>query len=634
MCGKIIIMKTSKTMNNVQVAQLLSAISAALQVKKANRFRITAYDRAASEIEHATSEVKDLWEDNKLRSLPGVGKKIAGYLDELFRTGKVNHFEKMVKNLPEAMFTLLNISGIGPKNAFRLSKELNLLGSPSKVINSLERAAKKGKILALEGFGEKSQAEILSAVREYKKNAGKKKRMPLIYADTVASEIIAYLKQSPACLKAVPLGSLRRRLATVGDIDIAVATLQPQLLIDHFSQYPRKDKLIEKGPNKASIILKSGRRIDLRVQRPEAYGSMAQYFIGSKVHNIRLRELALKKGYSLSEHGIKPVGKPQKRDQTRPRPDKAGKMKNHNIKSKIYEFRDEKSFYNFLGLEWVPPELREGRGEIEAAIRSAQGKQSGLPNLVELKDIKGDLHVHSSIALETSHDNGESSMEEMIIMAQNLGYQYLGFSEHNPSLSNHSEKDILKLIKEKKNAIDKFNYSSKKLTHNLKIFNGLEIDIRSDGSLALPDKAFKFLDFALVSVHANFNMSRKKMTDRILKALKHPKVKVLGHPTGRMIGLREGYELDWAKVFDYCLKNHKALEINAWPNRLDLPDTLVREAVKKSVKMVINTDSHHLDQMNLMKYGLDVARRGWAEKGDILNCMPCGKMSTWLIGSQ
>lgn len=593
----------NRNLNNQEVARLLRAIAAAYEVKDSNRFKIIAYDRAATAVEHATSEAKDLWDDGKLRTLPGIGASIAQHLDELFRTGKVKHFNRLIKGLPLAMFEFLSIPGIGAKTAYKLCQELEIKRAKTALVE-LEKAAKKGKIAPLEGFGEKSQADILEAILDFKKGRIKKKRMPLPYADAVAQDIIVYLKKSPATLKTDSLGSLKRRVATVGDIDIAVATKKPAEVASWFVAYPKKKKLIEKGPTGASILLKGGYQVDLRVQKPEAYGSMLQYFIGSKHHNIHLREFALKKGLSLSEHGIK-----------------KGK--------KLKEYATEEQFYHDLGLPWIPPEIREDTGEIEAA------QKGELPNLVKTSDIKGDLHLHSNYPLEPSHDEGENPMKEMIMKAIELGYEYIGFSEHNPSLSHHNEKQTIDLVKRKNEAVEQLKSSHNKITRKKKkrqinILNGLEIDIRPNGQLAFPEEGFDLLDYAVASIHSSFKMNKKEMTRRVLAGLEHPKAKILGHPTGRKLGQREGYELDWEKVFAFCKKNDKWLEINAWPDRLDLPDVLVREAVKNGVKMVINTDSHALSQMDLMPYGVSVARRGWAKKSDIINTLPWFKLSARL----
>jgi len=587
-----------KEFTNKEIAKILKAVAAAYEVKKGDKFKIMAYDRASTSVEHATSEIKDLWDDGKLNELPGIGAAIASHLDELFRTGRVRHFEEVMKGLPPAMFEFLSIPGIGAKTAYKLCQKLKIK-NPKTALKELERAAKLGKIRIIEGFGEESEKKILEAIEAFKKGQIKERRMVLPYADTIAQEIVSYLLNCKAVKRVDTLGSLKRMVSTIGDIDIAVATESPQEVIDWFLKYPKIKKVIEKGPTGASILLENGRQVDLRIGKPEAYGAMLQYFIGSKHHNIHLRELALKKGFSLSEYGIRP-------------------LKFKKDKQKILEFEKEEDFYHFLGLDWIPPELREDSGEIEAALNHT------LPNLLKIDDIKGDLHIHSNFPIETSHDQGTASMEEVIRKGEELGYEYIGFTEHNPSISKHKPKEIIEILKRKKEEIDKINYSNEKRVRNIpiKALNGLEIDIKPNGTLGIPEEGLKLLDYAIVSVHTSFKMNREEMTKRILSALEHSKVKILGHPTGRKLNEREGYELDWEKVFDFCLKKGKWLEINAWPDRLDLPDVLVREAVKRKVKMVICTDSHSLEHLNLMRYGVAVARRGWAEKNDIINTLP------------
>ena len=578
-------MKMSREMTNKEVARLLKEVSAALEVKGGNRFKIAAYDRVATAIEHATSEVKDLWDDNKLQEIPGIGVNLSAYLDELFRKGKVAHFERIFRNLPPAMFEFLEIPGIGSKTAYKLCRELKIKEAKT-ALPRLKEALKAGKIRLIEGFGEQSEKDILEGLESLKKRS---ERMLLPFAWELAQKVIEYLARGKIGVRIKPLGSLRRMAATVGDIDLAVATTQPKKAIERFVSFPEVKEVVVSGGNTARIIHHNGRQIDLKTMNPQAYGALLQHFTGSKQHNIHLREIAQKKGLSLSEYGIK----------------KGGKIK---------KYAAEETFYQALGMAWIPPELREDTGEIEAA------QKKELPQLVELKDIKGDLHVHSNFPIEPSHDEGADTFEVLLNKAQELGYEYLGLSEHNPSSSQHSSKQVIELLKRKKEEIDKLNYSRvKKLS--VYALNSLEIDIKPDGSLALPEKALKYLDFAIASIHSSFKMSRQEMTRRVLTSLAHPKIKILGHPTGRKIGEREGYELDWEKIFAFCLKNNKYLEINAWPNRLDLPDTLVREAVKIGVKMVINTDAHAVGQLNLMPYGVAVARRGWATKNDIINTM-------------
>ena len=587
-------------MTNRQIARLLKNVAAALLVKGQSSFQVAAYDRVAAAIEHSTLEVKDIWDDGKLLEIPGVGVNLAKYLDELFRKGTVAHFKRIFKGLPPAMFELMTISGIGPKTAYKLCLELKIKEA-STAIEKLKKDAKNGKIRLIEGFGQESEKDILEGINQQTR---KEDRMLLPFAWELAQKVIDYLNQGLPGLKVEPLGSLRRMTATVGDIDLAVATKEPQKVLSRFVTFPEAKEVLVSGRNTARIIHHSGRQIDLKTMKPEAYGALLQHFTGSKQHNIHLREIAQKKGLSLSEYGIKKKGEKQ-----------------------VKPYTSEKAFYQALDMDFIPPELREDTGEIEAA----QKKQ--LPQLVELKDIRGDLHVHSSFAIEPSHDEGLDSFETLLKKAKKLGYDYLGLSEHNPSLSQHSSKEIIDIIKRKKEEIDEINYSRVKKLF-IHAYNSLEIDIRPDGSLALPKEAFKYLDLAIASIHSSFKMSRKEMTKRVLQALEHPKIKIFGHPIGRKIGEREGYELDWEQILAFCRKHDKWLEINAWPNRLDLPDTLVREAVKNGVKMVINTDSHAVEDLNLMSYGVSVARRGWATKNDIINSMSYNELEKTLKGGE
>lgn len=602
-------------MTNKEVCELLRKIAAAYQILEENRFKIIAYERAADSIEHLTSEVKDLWDDGKLGEIPGVGKAIAGYFDELFQYGKVKHFEMVMKKVPEAVFPLLSVPGIGPKKAYKLVTTLKLK-SAETVVEDLKKAARAGRIAPIEGFGEKSQEDILEAIATYRRGQIKENRMELPLADAIAQDVIVHLKKHPAVERADALGSLRRQVATIGDIDIAVATKKPSEAIDHFLRYPHQ-KLIEKGPTGASLLLSNGRQVDLRVQGPQAYGAMLQYFTGSKHHNIKLREYALAKGKSLSEYGIKVV--------------KTGKLK---------KFATEEEFYKSLGMPWIPPELREDKGEIEAALRLsrhyvgiAQGKPANLPQLVGLHDVKGDLHIHTNYNLEPSHDLGANTLSEHLDKAAALGYEYLGISDHNPSITDHSLRQIVDIMKRRKAAYE-HQYSSwsqrtKKRTHLLIM---CEVDVLPDGKLALPDEAFEYVDAVITAVHSSFNQPKERMTQRILKGLTgHPKVRILGHPTGRLLGRRESYEVDWDKLFAVCKKEAIALEINAYPQRLDLPDTLVYDAVKAKIPLCINTDAHAVDQMDVMRYGVSVARRGWAQKDDIVNTLGYNAFSKWFL---
>ena len=585
-------------MTNLEIAELLRAVAAAYQLKNAdkNKFKIIAYQRAADAVEHASSELKDLWDDKKLEEVPGIGKSIAEHLDELFRTGKSKHFEEVMEGLPPSMFDLMKVPGVGAKTGYKISEKFKSKFKKGNSIKTLENLAKSGEIAKLEGFGEESQSDILKAIEEIK---GRTRRLLLPYASQIADSLVEWLKTEPSVKEAVALGSLRRKAATVGDIDIAVATNNPQKVMEHFTKYPKAQRVLEKGEASASIIVPGDIQVDLMVQSPDSFGALLQHFTGSKHHNIALREYALKKGLSLSEYGIK-------------------ELKSQN--SKVIKFETEEKFYKFLGLDCIEPELREDIGEIEAALAHK------LPHLVELKDIKADLQIHSDFDIETSHDLGVSSAEEVVGKANELGYEYIAFTEHNPSKSGHSEKQIVELLKKKREKIEKINYSRIQ-----KVFNSLEIDIMPDGSLPVPEAGLELLDFALVSIHGSFKMPREQMTKRVLSALAHPKVKIFAHPTARKLNEREGVELNWPEIFDFCKSKSKWLEINSDPMRLDLPDTLVHEAVKFGVKLSMGTDAHHKDNMDFMQFGVSVARRGWAQKDDIVNCLSLSEFEEVII---
>src|SRR3989344_3319485 len=542
--------------SNRQIAKILRSISAAYTVKGGDYFKITAYDKAADSVEHTTSELKDLWDDGKMDTVPGLGKAIQLHLDELFRTGNVRHFDQIKSGLPKGMFELLDVPGMGPKSAYKIAKALKV-----KNIKDLEVAARRGKIAKLPGFGPKSQQDILSSISEFTERT---QRLILPFAHSVA-----------------------RMVATVGDIDIAVASKSPQKIIDHFKSFREVSRVLEAGSRTSSVVLKNGVQVDLMIQPPDAFGALLQHFTGSKNHNIHLRELALKRGFSLSEYGIK-------------------------AKVRLMKFRKEEEFYKFLGLDFIEPELREDMGEIESA------QTHTLPELIELEDIKGDIHLHSSYPIEPSHDLGANTFEDIIEKAKSLGYEYIGFSDHSPSHSTHTKQQIIDLIGKRSQKIEQLKSSSK----DIGILNLLEIDILASGELSIPEESLKFLDGSLAGIHSSHRQDKKTMTKRILVACNSPYVQVVSHPTGRLLQERESYEVDWPRIFEVCVKTKTMLEINAWPNRLDLPDALVREAVGAGVKLIINSDSHQINQMDNMRFGVAVGRRGWATAKDIANTLP------------
>ena len=581
-------MPKAKVYTNLQIADLLRNVAASYELRNANsnKFRIIAYDRAATAVEHASSELKDLWDEGKLEEVPGIGKSIAAHIDELFRTGKVKHFEKLLSGFPKLMFDLIKLPGIGPKTAFKLVKE--------------------GKL----------PPEVKQALKQQK---DKTRRYLLPYAQERAEEVIAWLNQCPWVKRADPLGSLRRQASTIGDIDLAVATDKPREVIAHFVKFPKVQKIVDQGETKATVVLPGNVQVDLMVQPGASYGALLQHFTGSKHHNIALREFALKRDLSLSEYGIKKLSPAFKTSKV------------SVVKDKAREFKEETDFYQFVGLDWITPELREDTGEIEAA------RKHQLPELVTLEEINGDLQIHSSFDIETSHDLGLDSMEDIVKTADQLGYSYLAFTEHNPSQSKHQARQIVEILKMKREKVDELNYSLKNKDKKCvqKVFNSLEIDILPDGSCPIPSAGFEFLDFVLVGIHSSFNLDRDKMTKRILQALAwNEKVKVLAHPTARKLNEREGIELDWPEILGFCANNHKWLEINADPMRLDLPDFLVKEAVRMEVRLTLGTDAHAKEMLANMRFGVAVARRGWATRNDIINCLDLAEFESLLKGGE
>ncbi|MBI2011865.1 DNA polymerase/3'-5' exonuclease PolX [Candidatus Daviesbacteria bacterium] len=582
------------TMTNLEVAKLLRSVAAALTLKKANLldgnkvslFQVRAYENAATSIENLTSEIEDLWEEDKLGDIPGVGESLKKYLNELFKNGKVEHFEKIMKAFDPIIFEFLEIPGVGPKTAEELAKY------KIKSLGDLKKRLKNGELVR-EGFSVKVAEKILSGLEELSSRTG---RMLLPYASSYADKILEYLKNNPKVLAADALGSLRRQVSTVGDLDFAASAKDPTDVINHFVKMPGITQIVDQGKSSATVVLASGLHVDLLVGKPESYGALLQHFTGSKNHNIRLRNIANEQGLSLSEYGVK------------------------NTKSgHIIPTKTEEELYKILKMDTPAPEIREDTGEIEAALAHR------LPKLVEFKDIKGDLHLHSNFQLEPSHGSGANTIQDLINKAKGLGYEYVGISDHPPAFTTHTRSEIIKLIEKR----TKFIHSLKKSTKNIQILNGLEIDIVGDGSLSVPDEALKTLDFCIAGIHSGHRSHKDILTKRIIKALMSPYVDIISHPSGRLLNERDSFEADWEEIFRVAAKNNKVLEINGYPNRMDLRDDLVRQAKEFEVKFVIDTDAHEVSQMENMKFGVAVARRGWAQSSDIINTWDWKKIAQW-----
>ena len=570
---------------NKQVANILREISACYEAKEENPFKIRAYNNAADAIEKIDSDIGDLWAENRLEDVPGVGESLREHLNELFRTGKVKHFEETKKNLPQGMFELLKISGIGAKTAFKLSSFFHL-DNKDTAAAQLKKLAEKGKIKGLPGFGEESEHKILQNIE---KLTHKETRFPLHTAKEISSKVLAFLKESPYVFRANYLGSLRRESAMVGDIDIAVATENSKEVINHFAQYPKIIKIISKGNIKASAVITGGFQVDIMTQNPASYGSLLQHFTGSKLHNIHLRKLALDKGLSLSEYGIKKG-------------------------SQTLKFSSEEDFYHFLDMQYIPPELREDLGEIELAVKNK------LPKLIELSNIKGDLQTHTTMS------DGENSFAEMVSKAKELKYEYFGITDHQWSTATHTTEVINRLIKARRLEIEQYNSS-----HTIpRVLFGIEINVSADNRVVYSDNLLRKFDYVIGAIHSSFGQTKEQITKRLLTLIENPLIKIIAHPTGRLLLEREGYEADWDIIFQACKKHNKVLEINGQPSRLDLPDSFVREAVKSGVLLSTNTDAHSINDLGFMPNAVSVARRGWCGKEDVINALSLGKMLKFL----
>jgi DNA polymerase (family X) len=567
-------------MKNQEVAKLLRMMASYLEMKKV-AFKPQAYEKAAYSIEALDEDIEEFVKKKGkegLMELPGVGESIAEKIIEYLKTGKIKELEDLKKEVPVDIETLTSIEGVGPKIVYKLYKALGI-----KNIDDLEKACLEHKIRRLPGFGEKSEEKILKGIQFYKQGGG---RVILGFIIPVVEELVNYLKESGFAKEVVPAGSYRRRKETIGDIDILATSDKPEKLMDYFVKFDGISDVLAKGPTKTMVRLKIGLDADLRVVSEESFGAALAYFTGSKDHNIVMRELAIKKGWKLNEYGLF---------------DKNGKM---------IAGRTEEEIYEALDLEWIPPEMRENKGEIELA------RQKKLPKLIEYGSIKGDLQV------QTDWTDGQNSIEEMVKEAIKLGLEYICITDHTKSLAMTGGLDEEKLLKQM-NEIDKLN---QKYKGKIKILKGAEVNILKDGSLDIKDEVLAKLDFVGAAVHSHFNLPKNIQTERIKKAMANPHVDCIFHPTGRVINRRPAYEVDIDEIIDYAKKTGTILEIDAYPDRLDLKDEHIKKCVEKGVKMVIDTDAHSVLHLGFLDLGVSQARRGWATKEDILNTLEYNKL--------
>lgn len=554
-------------MHNQKLAEIFDHIADILELKgeSSDKFRILSYRKAALIIRELPNDLAEIKERGKLTEIPGVGESLAKKIEDYLKTGHVPLYEKLKKEYPPSLFELLSVPHLGPKKVKVLFEELGVTS-----IESLEEVIAKGVVATLPNFGEKTVENILEGIR-IRKSVGSRRMLGQVYI--MVEQLMDYLKKCPGIIQLAPAGSFRRKKETIGDIDLLATGKDPKKIVDYFLKHPDVSHVLAHGDTKGSVILSDAQQVDLRVLHEDEWGAALQYFTGSKEHNVQLRTMFKEQGYKMNEYGL---FKDEKKI--------AGKT--------------EEGFYEALGMQWVPPEMRENRGEIEAALKKE------LPVLIELADIKGDLHLH------TSYSDGSNSILEMARAAQARGYEYLALTDHSPSLTVANGLSPERL-KAKQKEIDEVQ---KKV--DIHIFSGSEVDILKDGSLDYPDAILKELDFVVASVHSHFNQDN---TERIMKAMENPHVHAIGHLSGRMIGVRDGYALDYSKIFKKAVETNTLIEINSQYMRLDLQEKYIHEAQKYGVKFIINTDSHQADSLWLMTLGVSMARRGWLRAKDVVN---------------
>lgn len=570
-------------MNNKQLADTFTLIANLLEIKGEVIYVTLAYRKASESLLALPRDAKEFWKDGKLREIPGVGKAIAEKIDELLSTGKLEFLENLKKEIPEELASWLAVPSLGPKKVSMIWKTLNITA-----LSDLEAAAKEGKLRSLPGMGAKSESAILEGIASLSRRSG---RLPLGRAYPRAQEIIAQLKKVKGVVEAESAGSLRRMRSTVGDLDILVAAKDSTAVMEAFTTLPGVSRVLGKGETKSSIEFSDGVRAQVWVHPPEKFGTALQYATGSKDHNVQLRQLALDKGLSLSEHSF-------------------AKVKG---KGEIF-CATEQEVYKTLGLPWIPPELREGRDEVALA------KANKLPKLIEVKDIKANLHMHST------YSDGKLSMLDMAKAAIKRGLKVIVFSDHSVSLG---VANGLSIERHKQQAAE-IKKIQKQLGDGIVILHSSEVEIKADGSLDYPDEFLASLDLVVASLHSSLRQPREKITERLLRAINHPHVDIIGHPTGREIPDREGADLDMEAILQAAAKSGVAMEISASPWRLDLDDMHARRAKELGVLLTINTDAHSEEDYDLLHYGVAIARRAGVTKNDVINTWPTDKLLKWL----
>jgi DNA polymerase (family X) len=573
-------------MDNKSIAGILYETADLLEIDGQDSFRIRSYRMAAQAIEALPQQVADLIsEPKKLLEVPGIGKGMLTNMQEIFKEGHLNLHAELLKKYHPSMLQLFKIQGLGPKT-------IALIWSAYHVsdVDGVEKLAREGKIRILPRMGEKHEQKLLKAIEDYRRIGG---RFLLDTAGELADKLVEHLKQVPGVDNVTPAGSLRRGRETIGDLDVLVtgkACADDETrakLVEHLIRFPGLMEIIAQGENKVSFRQRNGMQVDVRLLPPESFGAAMQYFTGSKAHNVALRQRALKMGYTLSEYSL-------------------ARLDNE----KVVASKTEEEIYAKLKLDYIPPELRENLGEIDAAAKHE------LPKLITQQDIRGDVHMH------TVETDGRNTIEEMAEAARALGYKYMAITDHSKNLAFANGLDDARALTH----IQRIRKANEQID-GIRIFAGVEVDILADGTLDLSDSVLAEMDIVIASVHSHFNQERAEMTDRILKAISNPNTSVIGHPTGRLLLRRDAYPVDMDAILKAAAQNKVALELNSYPDRLDLNDVHLRLAKQHGVKIVINTDSHHTSHLEKMRYGVIQARRAWLTKEDVLNTLPAEKFA-------
>lgn len=565
-------------MKNADVARFLEEIADLLEMKGETPFKVRAYRDAARRIEGLRENVATLVEENRLTEIRGIGPSIAAKISEFVKTGRSSYLEDLAREFPKGMAELLEIPGVGAKKARLFYEKLGI-----STVEQLEEAARSHRLMQLPGIQEKTEQNVLQGIQRLKQVKG---RMLLGTALPAAEEIIRELRTHPAAEQVEVGGSIRRMKETIGDIDILAASDKPEEVINAFVSLSPVKSVLAKGSTKASVLTEANLQIDLRVVSPDQWGAALQYFTGSKDHNIQLRTIAENRGLRINEYGVF-------RTDT-----------NERIAGST-----EEEVYRTLGMEWIPPEIRESSGEIEAAM------ENRLPHLVEVGDIRGDMHAH------TNWSDGSDTIEAMAEAARALGYEYLTISDHSVSMT-FIKGLTIERIREQRRIIDRLNEHFE----GFRLLHGIEVNIRSDGTLDYPDEILAEFDVVTASIHGGLGQSREQITQRMLSAIHNPHVDILGHPSGRLINKRDPSEFDAEAVFTAAAETGTALEVNAQPDRLDLRDADVRTAIESGATIAIDSDAHSTAQLELIRYGVATARRGWAEAKHVLNALPLDKL--------